>query len=238
MVSKMSKDISILMKQIGVAPTHSRLILEAMTHKSYSTEHGLSYDNQRFEFLGDAVMQIILTEYLFMRYPSEQEGKLTKMRSALARQSSFAKLAYALHLQDFIRMGKGEIASGGDTRISTLCDAFEALVGAIYMASGLSPVVEIVIPLLKKHFEDPAALLDDLNPKGMLQEYTQKYCKSERPEYVISMKKGPDHDCEYEIEVAVKEKVIGRGTGKSRKSAEMAAASNALKALKQLFEGQ
>ena len=233
----MPKEISDLMREIGVDQKHSRLILEAMTHKSYSTENGLSYDNQRFEFLGDAVMQIILTEYLFTRYPSEQEGKLTKMRSALARQSSFAKLASALNLQNYVRMGKGEVASGGDERTSTLCDAFEALVGAIYMATGLAPVVEIVIPLLRVDFEDPAALLDDLNPKGMLQEYTQKYCKSERPEYVIARKNGPDHDCEYEIEVAVKEKVIGKGTGKSRKSAEMSAASNALKALKELFEG-
>lgn len=234
----MHRDTSELMEHIGIEQEHSHVILEALTHKSYSTEHDLPYDNQRFEFLGDAVMQIILTEYLFTRYPAEQEGKLTKMRSALAKQSSFARLANALNLQEYVRMGKGEVAAGGRQRVSTLCDVFEALVGAVYMASGLSPVVDIVMPLLKKEFEDPAALLDDLNPKGMLQEYTQKYCKSERPEYIIARKKGPDHDCEYEIEVAVKEKIIGRGDGKSRKSAEMTAASNALKALKEIFEGE
>jgi len=224
------------MEKIGVEQRHTHLIIEALTHKSYSTEKNLPYDNQRFEFLGDAVMQIILTEYLFTRYPSEQEGKLTKMRSALARQSAFAKLAMALNLEEYVRMGKGEEASGGGQRVSTLCDTFEALIGAIYMAGGLSPVVGIVMPLLEKEFANPAALLDDLNPKGMLQEYTQKYCKSERPEYIIVQKNGPDHNCEYEIEVAVKGKVIGTGFGKSRKSAEMAAASNALKALKSVFE--
>ena len=233
----MHKDVSDLMRKIDVEPRYSHLILEALTHKSYSTEHSLSYDNQRFEFLGDAVMQIVLTEYLFTRYPSEQEGKLTKMRSALARQSSFAKLARTLELQNYVRMGKGEIASGGDKRESTLCDAFEALMGAVYMADGLAAVVKIVMPLLKQEFENPAALLDDLNPKGMLQEYTQKYCKSERPEYIIAKKIGPDHNCEYEIEVSVKGKVIGAGVGRSRKSAEMTAASNALKALKEIFEG-
>jgi ribonuclease-3 len=160
------------------------------------------------------------------------------MRSALARQSSFAKLALALDLDEYVRMGKGEVASGGRRRVSTLCDVFEALVGAVYLAGGLPPVVDLVMPLLKKEFEDPAALLDDLNPKGMLQEYTQKYCKAERPEYIVAHKKGPDHDCEYEIEVAVKGKVIGTGVGKSRKSAEMIAASNALKALKNVFEGK
>ena len=98
----MHKDVSDLIRKIDVDPRYSHLILEALTHKSYSTEHSLSYDNQRFEFLGDAVMQIVLTEYLFTRYPSEQEGKLTKMRSALARQSSFAKLAKTLDLQDYV----------------------------------------------------------------------------------------------------------------------------------------
>ncbi len=228
----MSKDFSELLRFLNIDFRNKKLIVEAMTHKSYSAENDLSYNNQRLEFLGDAVLQIIITEYLYTRYPQEQEGKLTKMRSALARQAAFAKLAKKMDLGVYIRMGKGEIINGGQERISTLCDAFESLAGAIYLEGGLEPVALIVMPMLQEVFPDPNELLVDINPKGMLQEYTQKHCKSERPEYMIEKKEGPDHDCDYWISVSVKGKVIGRGSGKSRKSAEMNAASNAINALK------
>jgi ribonuclease-3 len=231
----MSKDLSKLLKFLGLDIGNKRLIVEAMTHKSYSSENDLDFDNQRLEFLGDAVLQIVITEYLYTRYPQEQEGKLTKMRSALARQAAFAELAKKMELGEYIMMGKGEIRNGGKDRISTLCDAFEALAGAVYLDAGLDPVTQIVMPMLQDSFPDPSELLIDLNPKGMLQEYTQKHCKSERPEYIIENKEGPDHECEYSIAVAVKGKVIGRGKGKSRKSAEMNSATNALSELKEVM---
>ena len=233
----MPRDISELLKIYNFEVNNKKLLLEAMTHKSYSAEHNIDYDNQRLEFLGDAVLQIILTEYLYSRYPGEQEGKLTKMRSALARQAAFAKLAEKMELSEYMRMGKGELRSNGHQRTSTLCDAFEALAGAIYLDGGLELVSRIVMPMLQDVFPEPSALLIDLNPKGMLQEYTQKYCKSERPEYIIDSKVGPDHDCKYFISVLVKGKVIGKGTGKSRKSAEMNAAANAMRALREVIEG-
>ena len=228
----MPKDISELLDILNFGNENKILLVEAMTHKSYSAEHNLNYDNQRLEFLGDAVLQILITEYLYTRYTDEQEGKLTKMRSALARQAAFAKLARKLNISEYIRMGKGEMKSVGNERVSTLCDAFEALAGAIYLDGGLEPVAELIMPMLKEVFPDPSELLADLNPKGMLQEYTQKHCSSERPEYHIESKNGPDHDCEYVITVSVRGRVIGKGKGKSRKSAEMAAAANALTALK------
>ena len=132
-------------------------------------------------------------------------------------------------------MGKGELQNNGQKRTSTLCDAFEALAGAIYLDSGLKVISRIILPMLEETFPDPKALLSDLNPKGMLQEYTQKYSKSDRPEYIIDSKEGPDHDCEYSISVAVKGKIIGRGKGKSRKAAEMDAAANAIAALKEVI---
>ena len=227
----MSKDISELLNILGFEIKNRQLFLEAMTHKSYAAENALNYDNQRLEFLGDAVMQIILTEYLYSKYPEEQEGKLTKMRSALARQEAFAKLAKKMRLDEFVRMGKGELSNDGQNRASTLCDAFEALAGAIYLDGGLEPVVDVFMPMLKESFPEPQELLLDLNPKGMLQEYTQKHCKPERPEYLIDNKDGPDHDCEYSISVLLKGKVIGHGKGKSRKTAEMNAAANAIDAL-------
>ena len=231
----MQKDISILSNQINYDFQNRKLLEEAMTHKSYAVELSIGYDNQRLEFLGDAVLQIIITEYLFSRYPDEQEGKLTKMRSVLARQAAFASLAEKLGLHHFIRMGKGEIKNQGTTRISTLCDAFEALAGALYLDGGLEPVVNLIMPLLKDVYPEPIELLTDINPKGILQEYTQQHCKSETPEYIIEKKEGPDHDSTYTIAVAVKGRIIGRGTGKSRKSSEMNAAANAIEALKSVI---
>ena len=232
----MQKDLAILSNQINYDFQNKELLREAMTHKSYAVEFHTGYNNQRLEFLGDAVLQIIITEYLFSRYPDEQEGKLTKMRSVLARQEAFATLAKKLDLHLFIRMGKGEIKNSGASRNSTLCDAFEALAGALYLDGGLAPVVDLFLPLLKDVYPEPINLLTNINPKGILQEYTQQYCKSETPEYVVEKKEGPDHDCSYTITVSVKGKIIGRGTGKSRKSSEMAAAANAIEVLKSVYK--
>ena len=228
----MSKDISELLSRFNFEIKDRSLFVEAMTHKSYSAENNLKYDNQRLEFLGDAVLQILLTEYLYLRYPEEQEGQLTKMRSALVRQEAFAKLAKDMHLDEFIRMGRGELQNNGQSRKSTLCDAFEALAGAIYLNAGLEQVSGVVMPMLREGFPDPKELLFDLNPKGMLQEYTQKNCNSERPEYRIDSKDGPDHDCEYTISVLLNGSVLGSGKGKSRKSAEVNAAMDAMNYLK------
>lgn len=232
----MAKDISELLGRFNFEINERALFLEAMTHKSYSAENNLKYDNQRLEFLGDAVLQILLTEYLYLRYPEEQEGQLTKMRSALVRQEAFAKLAKDMHLDEFMRMGRGELRNNGQSRKSTLCDAFEALAGAIYLNAGLAEVSEVVMPMLREGFPDPKELLSDLNPKGMLQEYTQKHCNSERPEYRIDSKKGPDHDCEYTISVLLNGKLVGTGKGKSRKSAEVNAAVDAINYLQQKQE--
>jgi len=147
----MQKALKELSRQIKFDFKNEKLLAEAMTHKSYSVENSLNYDNQRLEFLGDAVLQILITEYLYARYPEEQEGKLTKMRSVLARQEAFANLANELKLQDYIRMGRGELKNEGTTRNSTLCDAFEALAGAIYLDGGLPPVADFVMPLLKEN---------------------------------------------------------------------------------------
>ena len=231
----MQKDILLLSKDINYDFHNKKLLEEAMTHKSYAAESSLLYDNQRLEFLGDAVLQIIITEYLYIRYPQEQEGKLTKMRSALARQGAFANLAKYLNLHEYIRMGKGEIKAGGTMRDSTLCDAFEALAGAVYLDNGLESVVNMMMPILKKVYPEPIDLLFNMNPKGALQEYTQQHSKTDIPEYIIEDKEGPDHDCIYNVSVSIRGKIIGHGTGKSRKSSEMNAAENALKALKSLI---
>ena len=228
------RDISELSARINYSFKDRQLLLEAMTHRSYSAENGLSYDNQRLEFLGDSVIQIIVTEYLYYKYPDETEGPLTKMRSAIAMQSSLAKFAADFELGGYIRMGRGEVQSGGMTRVSTLCDGFEALAGAVRIDGGLEAARELLAPLLEKHYPEPASLLSDLNPKGMLQEYTQKFCGCAAPLYAVEHKQGPEHDCVFSVAVTLNGEVIGRGQGKSRKMAEMCAAETALERLKAL----
>ena len=131
----MEKSLRLLCEAISYKFNDIDLLKEAMTHKSYAVEYNLKYDNQRLEFLGDAVLELITTERLFKQFPNEQEGRMTKMRSAMVCQQAFVKIALFLNLQDSIRVGRGELLGGGTTRNSTLCDAFEALAGAIYMDS-------------------------------------------------------------------------------------------------------
>ncbi len=225
----MGKDLSLLSTSIGYEFSDKALMAEALTHRSYSAERLLAYDNQRLEFLGDAVLQIIITEYLFNKYPQENEGRLTKMRAVIARQSSLARFAESWCLGEYVRMGMGEARSGGRERVSTLCDAFESLVGAIRLDSGLEAARSLVLPLMEQEFPDPIQLLADTNPKGILQEYTQSLNSSGVPEYVVDEREGPDHDCIFRVSVILNGEVFGKGEGKSRKIAEMNAALAALK---------
>jgi len=225
------KDITKFKYQLGYEFKNKELLKEALTHRSFAVERKLKYDNQRLEFLGDAVIEILLTEYLFNRYQDEQEGILTKMRSALVKQGALAELARDLDLGDFLRMGKGEKEAMGAERDSTLCDLFEATIGAFYLDAGLESVREFLIPLIEKRFPDPALLLTTLNPKGALQEYTQKKFGI-APVYELIESSGPDHMPSYTYAALIKGKQWGTGNAHKRKTAESIAADEALKALK------
>ena len=221
-----------LMLKIGHAFSNSRLLEEAMTHRSYSVERGLSYDNQRLEFLGDAVLQIIITEHLYARYPGEPEGQLTKMRSALAQQSTLAMLAGLLGLQGYVRVGRGERRANGHERISTLCDAFEALAGAIYLDGGLLVANRCIEPLFEPICQAPEDVLPTLNPKGMLQEFVQEKWIT-KPVYELAETTGPDHGRQFRVTVSINGECLGEGVATSRKSAESMAAASALTHLRQ-----
>ena len=221
------KEIAKFKYQINYDFVNKDLLKEALTHRSYAVERGLKYDNQRLEFLGDAVIEILLTEYLFKRYTSEQEGVLTKMRSTLVKQGALAQLARELDFGDFLRMGKGEQEALGSERDSTLCDLFEATIGAFYLDAGIEKVRDFIIPLIEEYFPDPAALLTSLNPKGALQEYTQKHFNA-APVYELVECSGPDHMPSYTYAVLVKNKQLATGTANKRKSAESLAAEQAL----------
>ena len=223
----MPEDIEKLKKKLGLVFQKPALLKEALTHRSYAVENRLTYDNQRLEFLGDAVLEIILTEYLYEVYPEADEGVMTKMRSALAQESAIAHLARKLELGHYMYIGRGEAASGGADRDSTLCDLFEAVLGACYLDCGMEEARKLVLQLVRSEFPPPHRLLGSLNPKGTLQEYTQ-HKNGHTPDYAVKSVEGPEHDPLYTVEVTVGSR-IASGQGGSRRQAEFAAAGNMLK---------
>ncbi|MDD5597410.1 MAG: ribonuclease III [Victivallaceae bacterium] len=222
----MPEDIEKLKFKIGHDFKNKQLLREAMTHRTYAVENSLPYDNQRLEFLGDAVLEIILSEHLFLSYPDAREGELTKMRSAMVNQNSLARLARNIELGSFMITGKGEKESGGCDRDSTLSDLFEALLGAFYLDTDLETVKTFVVRLVENEFPEPEKMLLDLNPKGILQEYSQKKWNSP-PVYEILSVSGPDHAPVFTVEVIV-DQLRASGTASSRKQAEIEAAKNAI----------
>ena len=212
---------------LGITFRDIAVYKEAMTHKSFAAEHQLAYDNQRLELLGDAVVQIILTDYLYKRYRNLQEGDLTKIRSAMVNQDALAQFARDISLGSFLMLGRGDLELHGQDRDSTISDAFESLLGAIYLDKGLATATEFFLPILLRNYPDPAECLNDINPKGILQEYTQQRSQGV-PQYRVVAVTGPAHAPQYEVEVLIKDKVVARGTASSHKLAEREAARAAV----------
>ena len=205
-----------------------RLLTEALTHASLSYESQRSgLDNQRLEFLGDAVIQLALSHELFARLPDADEGRLTKARAHLVSTKSLARLASEIGLGPHLIMGRGEETSGGRERDSTLADALEAIIGAIYIDAGLDAAAQFVIRVLGAELDQLGNGLIESNPKGDLQERLQAI-NSEAPAYRIIGQTGPDHAKFFEAVVTWGGRELGRGAGKSKKEAEVQAASSAL----------
>ena len=204
-------------------PPGSALLNEAFTHRSYAVEHGLDYDNQRLEFLGDSVLEIVLTEDLFRRYPAMSEGDMTKTRSALACESALAVLARELQLGSLLRTGRGELGTGGSDRDSTLADLFEAFTGAFFLELGFEAVRKFLLETFGRNFPEPRLLLQELNPKGKLQEFSQQNW-GEVPRYSVLHSRGPQHLPVYDVEVSLR-RFTAVGSGRSRKQAEFNAAA-------------
>ena len=207
---------------------NSLLLAEALTHPSLGHEaQCYHFDYQRLEFLGDAVLQLIITEYLFSHFQAEAEGQLTKLRSRLVSRDALRTHAAALDLGRYILMGRGEEASGGRERTSTLADAFEALIGALYLDGGLEVAKNFILTQtrgdLAKLAEEPV----DFNPKGDLQELLQSI-SPRSPGYELVSQSGPEHEKTFVSEVVWEGIVLGQGNGRSKKQAETAAALEAL----------
>jgi ribonuclease-3 len=204
------------------------LLAEALTHPSISLERkDYPFDNQRLEFLGDAVVQLAVTEHLFRMFPGSSEGQMTKLRTRIVSRSALKERASALGLGDFIMMGRGEEASGGRERASTLADVFESLVGAIYLDGGFDSARLFILRQMDILFQEIAEKPEEINPKGYLQEILQAIEPS-APDYRIVSQSGPEHSKVFICSVVWNSIDLGQGCGFSKKEAQVAAAQDAL----------
>ena len=213
---------------MGYTFRNSQLMDEALTHPSLAYEaRKPNSDNQRLEFLGDSVLQLAFTERLFHLFPDFPEGKLTKLRSRLVSRDALHGYAVRLALGDSLRLGRGEEASGGRTRMSALADAFEAMVGAVYLDTGLAAAVDFILRCCAPELAEVAREPGERNPKGILQEMLQGP-ESPGPTYQITSESGPDHAKFFAVSVHWQGRELGCGTGASKKQAETRAAEDAL----------
>jgi len=220
--------VQTLEQRLGYNFRNLALLKEALTHPSVGHEKQRHHeDNQRLEFLGDAVLQLVTTEYLYTHFPKEQEGPLTKLRARLVSRDALKVHAQALDLGQHLLMGRGEESSGGRARASTLADAFEAIVGAIYLDSDFATAREFVLRETRAALEQVREEPIDINPKGQLQEILQSIAMR-GPTYELISAKGPEHAKTFVVEVRWEGNVLGRGTGLNKQAAEIEAANNAL----------
>ena len=211
---------------------HDTLLLSrALTHRSYLNEHPESLeDNERLEFLGDAVLDFVVGAWLYNRYPEMPEGDLTRMRSALVHTEQLAEFATQLGLGRAMRLGRGEIQAGGFNRPGLLCDTFEALIGALYLDQDIEGVRKFIEPILAEAADDILINHKDEDPKSMLQEWAQGNGYP-APVYVTKSSSGPDHLRSFEVDVYVNGKVSGTGSGSSKQAATKKAAAVAIENL-------
>ncbi len=212
-----------LESKLGYSFKNKQLIIEALTHKSFKKP----YNNERLEFLGDAVLDLIVGEYLYKKFPTSDEGTLSKIRASLVNENGFALLATELNLGKYIYISLAEENNEGRTKLSLLSNAFEAVIGSIYLEAGLDGAKSIAIAMLEKCY--PIIDLQTLSKdyKTALQEFTQaKYGIT--PAYEMIGSTGPDHKKEFEIEVSLDSKKLASASGKSKKEAQQKAAQIAL----------
>jgi ribonuclease-3 len=216
------------------------LLLRALTHRSYINENpGFPLeDNERLEFLGDAVLDYVSAEYLYHHFPEMREGQLTGMRAALVRTETLAHLALHIGLDQFIRLGRGEEEAGGRKRLAILCDGFEALIGALCLDQGLEAARAYLHPLIEPVLDEILTNEADKDSKSRLQELSQRHLQI-TPAYRTIEEQGPDHDRRFTIAALIGSEVYGTGSGRNKQAAAQAAARAALERLEQeLLERQ
>ena len=216
---------------LGVNFENAGLLQQALHHRSYLNEAELSVEsNERMEFLGDAVLGIIVSDKLYRDYPTLSEGHLSQLRALLVRWDALAAAAERISLGEYLVLGRGEELSGGRKRPSNLAGAFEALIGAAFLDGGMARAKKLVLKLLKPDFEEIAARGVTADSKSELQHVSQTKWH-EIPQYRLISSEGPDHAKLFTVEVVVGEQVMGQGQGRNKKQAELNAARQALETL-------
>lgn len=214
--------------RLGLGFKNKTLLTRALTHRSYINEnpHAVE-DNERLEFLGDAVLDFIVGAWLYHHYPEMTEGDLTLMRTALVRTEQLAEFARLIDLGSAIRLGQGEVVSGGRRRNALLCAGFEALIGGLYLDQGIEAVELFLEPYLSRAIEKILVSGHPRDPKSLLQEWTQARGLNP-PEYQTTNESGPDHEKVFTVEVRIQDLVNGIGEGYSKREASKQAAQRAL----------
>jgi len=226
-------DLTKVQERLGVTFRDLSLLQRALTHRSYINEHPghILEDNERLEFLGDAVLDFIAGAWLYHRFPEMDEGQLTRLRAGLVRTETLAGFAQDFHLGEALLLGRGEDESGGRTRRRNLCGAFEALIGALYLDQGMDAVRTFVEPLFGPALDDILDRAMDKDSKSLFQEWSQA---------TFGLTRGPDHAKQFTVEVVIGSTVIAQGTGYSKQMAAQTAARLALEAIEAgdiIFDG-
>ncbi len=222
------QQLEALLEKLGISDIDRELVWQALTHSSYANEECIPH-NERLEFLGDAVLELLTSQYLYENYPEFSEGELTRLRANLVCEPTLAEIATTLGLGELLLLGKSQLATGGKHRPSLLADAVEALLGAIYLWGGLSATRKV----WRRLFEQPILLMQRgelwQDYKTRLQELVQKERPGDALVYQVVSETGPDHDKVFYVALSWAGRVIGRGSGRSKKEAEQKAAREALK---------
>ena len=228
------KQLEELMDKLEIWFSNLELLDQSLTHSSYTFENKLPsvLNNERLEFLGDAVLKLVASEYLYERFPDYQEGEMTKIRAILISDNVLSKIANEIELGEYLNLGYHEERSGGRTRPSTLACAFEALLGALYMDGKMVDIQDFLLKLLSEEVTNIDKDEVKNNYKAVLQEYTQGIDNS-LPVYKVINESGPAHDKTFEVEVFINNKSYGIGVGKSKKEAQQNAAKEALFSIQQ-----
>ena len=229
-------DLAELQQSLGVSFSDPSLLEQALVHSSYINENPdfTLTSNERLEFLGDAVLGLVVAEKLYQDFPQFSEGELTRLRAALVRRETLARVARAIRLGDYLYLGKGEEASGGRRKPSNLAGALEAVIAAIFLDQGLTATKESILRLFNGELERVVSRGAEVDYKSQLQELTQAR-QQPVPIYQLVAAVGPAHDRRFTVEVKVGDTALGRGSGKSKKTAEAEAARSALQRLSTNF---
>jgi len=225
-------DLTTLQQRLGITFNNISLLEQALVHSSYINENpGVApVSNERLEFLGDAVLGLVAAERLYQGFPQFTEGQMTRLRTALVRRQTLARMAQAIGLGDHLYLGKGEEASGGRQKPVNLAGAIEAVIGAIFLDQGLARARDFTLRLLEADLQEAVTRGDSIDYKSELQELIQAR-EQQTPTYHVIESTGPDHAKQFTVEVRVGDTLLGRGSGKSKKAAESEAARAALEKL-------